>query len=105
MSFVNVVGFLASGLVLATFGMKDMVQLLLVAICSNCAFTVYGAAMHLPPVWLLHLALLPLNGLRLAQVLGAMRTAPCPCPTMLRYFALGKSLSRHADGARPERPL
>jgi CRP/FNR family transcriptional regulator, cyclic AMP receptor protein len=99
MSYVNVVGFLASGLVLATFGMKDMIQLRLVAICSNLAFIAYGAAMHLPPVWMLHLALLPLNGLRLAQVLSAMRIAPCPCPTMLRYFAQGiKPLPRHADG-------
>jgi hypothetical protein len=98
MSYVNVVGFLASGLVLATFGMKDMVQLRVVAICSNIAFIAYGAAMHLPPVWLLHVALLPLNGVRLWQVLGSMRDAPCPCPTMLRYFAQGpRALPKHAD--------
>jgi hypothetical protein len=99
MSYVNVVGFLASGLVLTTFGMKDMVQLRLVAICSNFAFMAYGAAMHLPPVWLLHLALIPLNGFRLTQVLRAMQMTPCPCPTMLRYFAQGaKPLPQHADG-------
>jgi CRP/FNR family cyclic AMP-dependent transcriptional regulator len=99
MSYVNVVGFLASGLVLATFGMKDMVQLRLVAICSNVAFMAYGAAMHLPPVWLLHLALLPLNGFRLTQVLRAMQMAPCPCPSMLRYFAQATTpLPRRADG-------
>jgi hypothetical protein len=99
MSYVNVVGFLASGLVLATFGMKDMVQLRFVAICSNFAFMAYGAAMHLPPVWLLHLALLPLNSFRLAQVLRAMQISPSPCPAMLRYFAQATTpLPRHADG-------
>ena len=34
----SAIGFIASGLVLAAFGMKDMVNLRIVAICSNIAF-------------------------------------------------------------------
>ena len=63
------IGFMASGLVLAAFGMKDMVNLRIVAICSNFAFIVYALLLSLPPVLILHAVLLPLNGWRLAQAL------------------------------------
>jgi CRP/FNR family transcriptional regulator, cyclic AMP receptor protein len=56
-------------LVLAAFGMKDMVNLRIVAICSNVAFIAYALALNLPPILLLHVMLLPLNGWRLAQAL------------------------------------
>ena len=35
----SAIGFIASALVLAAFGMKDMVNLRIVAICSNIAFS------------------------------------------------------------------
>jgi hypothetical protein len=63
------IGFIASGLVLAAFGMKDMVNLRIVAICSNFAFIAYALLLSLPPVLILHVILLPLNGWRLAQAL------------------------------------
>ena len=65
----SAIGFIASGLVLATFGMKDMVNLRIVAICSNIAFIMYGFVLDLPPVLILHLMLLPLNGWRLMGLL------------------------------------
>jgi hypothetical protein len=65
----NAVGYLASGLVLATFGTKDMSSLRSLAILSNVAFITYGAALGLTPIWLLHCLLLPLNLWRLFQVL------------------------------------
>ena len=64
------IGFLASALVLAAFGMKDMVSLRIVAICSNIAFITYALLLDLPPVLVLHVILLPLNGWRL---LGALK--------------------------------
>jgi hypothetical protein len=66
----SAIGFIASGLVLATFGMKDMVNLRIVAICSNIAFIMYGFLLGLPPVLILHVILLPLNGWRL---MGALK--------------------------------
>ena len=63
------IGFLASALVLATFGMKDMVNLRIVAICSNIAFIAYALVLNLPPILVLHIILLPLNGWRLAEAL------------------------------------
>ena len=65
----SAIGFIASGLVLAAFGMKDMVNLRIVAICSNVAFIAYALLLDLPPVLVLHVILLPLNGWRLMGVL------------------------------------
>jgi hypothetical protein len=65
----SAIGFIASGLVLAAFGMKDMVNLRIVAICSNVAFITYALLLDLPPILILHVILLPLNGWRLMGVL------------------------------------
>jgi CRP/FNR family transcriptional regulator, cyclic AMP receptor protein len=71
----DAIGYLASGLVLAAFGMKDIVRLRIVAIGSNIVFLVYGLSLGLTPVWVLHAILLPLNGWRLAEVLGITERA------------------------------
>jgi hypothetical protein len=63
----NAVGFLAAGLVITAFCMKDILHLRIVAVASNVAFLAYGVAFGLIPVWLLHLVLLPVNLVRLWQ--------------------------------------
>ena len=55
----SAIGFVASALVLAAFGMKDMVNLRIVAICSNVAFITYAVWLNLPPILILHVILLP----------------------------------------------
>jgi hypothetical protein len=69
------IGFVASALVLAAFGMKNMINLRIVAICSNFAFIAYALVLNLPPVLVLHVILLPLNGWRLAQALQEQHKA------------------------------
>ena len=69
MSHSDDIGFLASALVLAAFGMKDMINLRIVAICSNIAFIAYALVLNLTPILILHVMLLPLNVWRLAQAL------------------------------------
>jgi CRP/FNR family transcriptional regulator, cyclic AMP receptor protein len=69
MTYAGQIGFLASALVLAAFGMKDMVNLRIVAICSNFAFIAYALLLHLLPILVLHVILLPLNSWRLVQAL------------------------------------
>jgi hypothetical protein len=64
----NAVGFLAAGLVITAFCMKDILHLRIVAVASNVAFLAYGVALGLSPVWLLHLVLLPVNLIRVWQV-------------------------------------
>src|SRR3974377_15740 len=71
----SAVGVVASALVLAAFGMKNMVNLRIVAICSNIAFITYAVMLNLPPILILHVIFLPLNVLRLAQELQSRRMA------------------------------
>ncbi len=63
-------GYVASFLVLATFCMRRMVPLRIVAIFSNIAFLDYGLSLGLKPVAFLHGLLLPINICRLAQAYG-----------------------------------
>ena len=64
----HALGYLASGLVFATFYMRTMVPLRCVAIASNVAFLVYGLWLGAWPIAILHSALLPLNVMRLFQI-------------------------------------
>jgi CRP/FNR family transcriptional regulator, cyclic AMP receptor protein len=69
MSTTDVVGYLASLLVLATFCMRRMVALRLLAIGSNVAFIAYAMLAGIHPVLLLHAVLLPMNVWRLVEIL------------------------------------
>jgi hypothetical protein len=61
-------GYAASCAVLATFLMRTMVPLRLIAILSNVLFLVFGYIQHIYPVFFLHVALLPINAWRLVAV-------------------------------------
>ena len=65
------VGYLASLLVLATFCMRDMAALRLVAIAGNLAFIAYSGLAQIGPVLMLHVLLLPINVLRLLELRAA----------------------------------
>lgn len=75
MSDHDLLGFLASGLVLTTFWMRDMLSLRLVAIASNVAFISYGHAAHILPVMVLHAILLPVNMWRVLPMLRGATAA------------------------------
>ena len=62
----EVLGYAASSAVLASFLMRAMVPLRLVAILSNILFLSYGYVAGIHPVFFLHAALLPINLVRLA---------------------------------------
>jgi hypothetical protein len=64
----EITGYIASALVLLTFMAKDMRLLRIGAILSNVAFIAYGILGWLPPIFFLHLILLPLNIVRLNEV-------------------------------------
>lgn len=68
MQWSELVGYVASALVVLTFYMKDMTSLRVVAIFSNVAFLAYGMSLGLGPVIFLHAILLPLNLWRLARI-------------------------------------
>jgi CRP/FNR family transcriptional regulator, cyclic AMP receptor protein len=60
-AIIDLIGFIASGLVFLTFCMRTILPLRLVAIASNVFFITYGAAASLFPILFLHLTLLPMN--------------------------------------------
>lgn len=66
-------GYIAAAFVFATFSMKTMVPLRVVAISSNVLFIAYGYLHPAYPVLLLHLLLLPLNYWRLRQMMSLVR--------------------------------
>jgi uncharacterized protein YjiS (DUF1127 family) len=68
MLWINLLGYAASASVPATFCMSSIVPLRAVAICSNVLFAAFGALTHIYPVLVLHAILLPLNIVRLMQV-------------------------------------
>jgi hypothetical protein len=64
----NLLGYAASCAVLATFMMRSMVSLRLVAILSNVLFAAFGYVQHIYPVLFLHAVLLPINLWRLMDI-------------------------------------
>jgi hypothetical protein len=74
MTLVDLVGYLASALVLLAFCMRAMIPLRTVALCSNIAFLLYGFNHALMPVVLLHAVLVPVNCWRLWEALQDMKT-------------------------------
>lgn len=69
-TMTDLAGYLASTMVLLTFMTKDMRLLRVLGIFSNISFITYGALAWLPPVFCLHLLLLPVNVLRLRGLLA-----------------------------------
>jgi hypothetical protein len=65
---ITLLGFAASFAVLATFLMRTMRPLRVVAVGSNVLFIAYGYWAHILPVLCLHLALLPINIGRLSEL-------------------------------------
>jgi len=68
-TLADAMGYIAAVLVFTTFWMKTMVPLRLVGIGSNVFFIAYGGLLVAYPVLILHLCLLPLNLLRLREML------------------------------------
>jgi hypothetical protein len=65
---IDIAGYLAASLVLATFCTRSMGRLRSIALASNVAFITYGYLANLTPVLVLHAILLPVNAYRLGQL-------------------------------------
>lgn len=79
MAYGDIIGYVASALVFATFYVRTMMPLRMLAIASNIAFITYSASEGLTPVLVLHLVLLPVNLARLYEIrklLAFTRSAP-----------------------------
>ncbi|AUH73770.1 hypothetical protein CAB17_18265 [Legionella sainthelensi] len=65
---IEIIGYLACCLVFATFYVKRILTLRLIAICSNVAFILYAIGSTLYPIFILHSFLLPLNLYRIFEI-------------------------------------
>jgi hypothetical protein len=88
MTIWDTAGYLASSLVITAFCMKDLLRLRLAASVSNVAFLIYGLALGLAPVWLLHAILLPVNLWRLWQYSSRNRVGAAAIRTRARRRAI-----------------
>jgi CRP/FNR family cyclic AMP-dependent transcriptional regulator len=81
----EIAGYVASALVFATFYMKTMMRLRVIAIISNVAFITYALLDGLLPILILHAALLPLNILRLREFTRLMERTGAPRAAKSRW--------------------
>ena len=65
LGWIDVLGYAASGMTLATFAQRTMLPMRIMALGSNVCFIGYGAMGPFLPVLTLHLILLPINIARL----------------------------------------
>jgi hypothetical protein len=96
MTLSDAAGYVASTMVLLTFLTKDMRLLRVLAILSNIAFVTYGLLVWLPPVFCLHLLLLPINTVRLREMLPTQSSrlpVARPRPLDGRWRSTLKSMS------------
>jgi hypothetical protein len=75
MTHPDLLGWTAAALMVATFACRDARCMRPLAVATNLAFIGYGLAAWLPPIWALHLLLLPINLWRWAESLGAFTPA------------------------------
>ena len=110
MTMVEFVGYLAAGLVFATFCMKTMIPLRIVGITSNVTFMVYAWLADVVPLFVLHCALLPMNIWRLTQIRALIRevrkvaVGDLPLESLLPFMSprrakAGEVLFRRGDAA------
>lgn len=64
MTPVDILGWSAALLMVATFSCRDPLWMRRLAVCTNLAFIGYACVAWLPPVLALHALLLPINLMR-----------------------------------------
>ena len=95
----TVIGYCAAALVFLTFATKTMVPLRVIGMASNVAFIAYGYLQPALPILILHCVLLPLNGLRLHQMLHLTRQVAAASRSDLSYDWLKPFCTKRRLGA------
>ncbi len=72
---IELTGWIAAALTFVAYSCRTMLPLRMSAVAANVFFATYGALTGIWPTLVLHLALLPLNGYRLWQIVDLTRRA------------------------------
>jgi hypothetical protein len=81
LGWIDIMGYAASCLTLATFAQRTMLPMRIMAIGANACFIGYGAMGPFMPVLVLHVILLPVNLVRLRSLLSQPRSGEVPPET------------------------
>lgn len=73
MTWIDALGHLGALVIIATYSMKTMIPLRVAGIAGSCIFITYGYLSSTWPVLMLHLVVLPLNSVRLYQMLQLVK--------------------------------
>jgi len=95
-NWIEACGYAGALLTLGTFAMTKMIPLRIIGIAANLAFISYGALAPIYPVLGLHAILLPLNALRLYQMLQLIRKVADASQGNLNFGWLTPFMSRRA---------
>ena len=82
-NLVDVCGFVAAAMTLATFAQRAMLPMRVTALFANVFFILYGWLGLFYPVLALHLILLPVNALRLREAGRVKKSTRFACATPL----------------------
>jgi hypothetical protein len=105
-SLVDLCGFAAAALTLATFAQRAMLRMRVTALFANVFFIMYGWLGPFYPVLILHMILLPVNTVRLREVTRrsrrlAVSDVATPVPLLDAWQSRALKLSR-APARRPQ---
>ena len=75
MSWIDMIGFAGSGFAIATYWMREMLALRLMAVLSCVCFIFYGISIGSYPLLAMEFVLLPINLFRLVQLLRPANAA------------------------------
>jgi hypothetical protein len=96
----DLLGLAAGSFVLATFSVRSFVPLRAMAIASNVLFMAYALQAHLLPILVLHGLLLPLNAVRLWQLVRTGRAPAAARPGSSTCERSPRRLSPRKAGSR-----
>lgn len=94
-NWVEVIGYVAAGLTIATYSMKTMIPLRVSGICANVLFIIFGYFAPVYPQFILHSVLLPLNIIRLRQMLILIEKVKSSADSNLSMDWLHPFTSKH----------
>jgi CRP/FNR family cyclic AMP-dependent transcriptional regulator len=95
-NWIEALGYLGALLTLGTYSMKTMFPLRVIGLCANSMFIAYAYFAPVYPQLLLHGVLLPLNTLRLYQMLQLVGKVRIASQGNLNMDWLKPFMSRHA---------
>lgn len=99
--WIEILGYIASGLTIGCYAARTMIPLRILAILSTLAFGIYALSIGSIPLLITELILLPINAVRLQQMLSLVRKVRAAAASDLSFDWL-KPYGRHVQVSQGE---